>query len=89
MLTEIVDKIGNKPLSFNPFPPILDGRAWDKIDEDIKALYRSVAAQLKGKVWSILPATRYMDLQRNGNRSRYSLTEDFQQKTRSSLCSDR
>jgi len=55
---------------FAPFPKWGDP-AWQNLSEEARVYIISAAEPLMNKDWPCLPASRYMDYQRNGNRSDY------------------
>lgn len=56
---------------FKPYPAYADRTAWNNLPQDIKSSYLAKAKELKDCEWESLPAVRYMDFLRNGNRTRY------------------
>jgi hypothetical protein len=61
---------------WRPFPPASDRHAWDgllsaPLNQERKADLVKKATALLGSPWPPLPATLYMEFQRNGNRTRY------------------
>jgi len=73
----IYEQFKSKPLGscildvFSPFPHYGDRKAWENLPQEIKSHYCDGAKKLKNKQWESLPAVRYMDFYRDGNRSRY------------------
>ena len=67
--TKIIDNILNKP--FKPYPNVTDRVFWNSYDDEIKNNYISLAEKQINKVWQTLPAVRYMDFKRNGNRGKF------------------
>jgi len=55
---------------FSPFPKWGDP-AWQNLAQEARTALLDAAEPLKDAQWPILPASRYMDYQRNGNRSLY------------------
>ncbi len=56
---------------FHPFPTAAERAPWEQLPADAAAaLLESGAAQLKTP-WEVLPATLFLEYQRNGNRSRF------------------
>ncbi len=55
---------------FAPFPKWGDS-AWQNLPAEVTDTILQQAELIADKEWSSLPATRYMDFQRNGNRSRF------------------
>ncbi|MEF3302042.1 heparinase II/III domain-containing protein [Paenibacillus sp. GYB003] len=56
---------------FKPFPVFADRDAWRSLPADIAAKWIGWAEERLDCAWPALPAVRYMDFARNGNRSRY------------------
>ena len=56
--------------AFHPFPKYGEA-GWDALPEEAKRVIVSRAELLAEKDWPALPATRYMDFVKDGNRSRY------------------
>ena len=56
--------------AFHPFPKYGE-TGWDHLPEEAKRVLVSRAELLAEKDWLSLPAVRYMDFVKNGNRSRY------------------
>lgn len=67
--------------SFRPFPPISDQQGWAKISRDIRKSILTRGEKAASSEWNILPATGYMDFERNGDRSRYE-TVYFERRAR-------
>ncbi len=59
------------PGAFKPFPAYADRAAWNALDEEVKAYFSGLARGLAFYEFAPLPATRYLDFYRDGNRSRY------------------
>jgi len=57
--------------SFNPFPTFADREAWSSLPEQVTSKWLAWAEESIDYEWPALPAVRYMDYVRNGNRSRY------------------
>ena len=57
--------------SFAPFAAYTDREGWDCVPLSRRQHYVENAVQFKGQEWPSLPAVRYMDFYRDGNRSRY------------------
>lgn len=53
------------------FPAAEDRARWSRVTEQARASLLADANELRDQPWPILPAVRYMDYHRNGNRSRY------------------
>ena len=60
---------------YKPFPSIDDRAVWDSLHPEQKAYYLEMAESYLDYDWPTIPATRYMDYYRNGNRSRYTNME--------------
>lgn len=58
--------------AYHPFPTIDEREAWEGMDQEQKDLYLELAERYVGYDWPSIPATRYLDYYRNGNRSRYT-----------------
>jgi hypothetical protein len=57
--------------AFRPYPPIDDRAAWSGVPEGQRQAFIGEAERLLGTEWAHLPATRFLDYVRDGNRSRY------------------
>ena len=57
--------------NFNPFPQYGDKIGWDEFPDEAKAALIKRAQELKDKTYSWLPAIKYMNFVRNGNRAEY------------------
>jgi hypothetical protein len=57
--------------AFHPFPTAAERAPWDALPAELRARLIADAEPFMGVEWPFLPAVRYMDYQRNGNRSRY------------------
>ena len=55
--------------AFHPFPAYEDRAAWQRMRGGPE--YVKAAGEMDMENWPVLPAWRYMDFQRDGNRSRY------------------
>ena len=53
------------------FPSIEDRKTWSTLTEAARIPVHRDAEKLLGHDWPVLPAVRYMDYRRNGDRSRY------------------
>ena len=61
---------------FRPFPVLEDRQPWEALPSDARAaLVEKGATQLQ-KPWDVLPATLFLEFQRDGNRSRYEAVRD-------------
>lgn len=56
---------------WHPFPTIDNRTDWETIPESIKSAQLTRAEKVLGFAWPALPATRFLDYVRNGNRSQY------------------
>jgi Heparinase II/III-like protein len=57
--------------AFRPYPTAADREAWAAVPEARRAAFIAEAERLLGTEWSILPASRFLDYVRDGNRGRY------------------
>lgn len=57
---------------FIPLPAIDDRNRWEAIRSDAKASLVDAGERAAAEPWSMLPASRYLDFSRDGNRSRFS-----------------
>jgi len=58
--------------NYQPFPRYENRSKWQAIPQEIKAYYKDIAESLQQTdLLAALPAVRYMDYARNGNRTRY------------------
>ena len=57
--------------SFRPYPTVADRAAWAAVPEPQRAAFVAEAERQLGLEWSILPASRFLDYVRDGNRGRY------------------
>ena len=57
--------------AFVPFPPIADRTAWNSVDPEVRAYYQGAAMRYFEAPIPVLPAIRYLDFSRDGNRSRF------------------
>ena len=58
--------------AFRPYPPAADHAAWERlVPEDRRRAFVAAAEEQLAKPWETLPATRFLDYVRDGNRSRY------------------
>jgi hypothetical protein len=67
----MINEIGGFSKPFKPFPGYADRAAWEAPDGEIKAFYHNKAQELKNYRWPQLPAVRYLDYFRNGDRQIY------------------
>lgn len=56
---------------FRPYATVLDRTAWTSVDEANRTELISLAVQQLSVPWEVLPATRFLDYVRDGDRSRY------------------
>ncbi len=61
--------------TYRPFPTIDEREPWENLAQEQKDLYLELAERYVGYDWPSIPATRYLDYYRNGNRSRYTNME--------------
>ncbi|WP_282942718.1 heparinase II/III family protein [Paenibacillus sp. RC67] len=59
---------------FRPFPKGNERERWESIPKDIHLMWMQWAEERLDYGWPALPATRYMDFVKNGNRSQYEAT---------------
>ncbi len=58
--------------AFRPYPPASDQAAWERlVPEDRRRVFVAAAEKQLEAPWELLPATRFLDFVRDGNRSRY------------------
>ena len=57
--------------SFHPYPTVADRAAWAGIPESQRKVFVAEAERQLGTEWATLPATRFLDYVRDGNRGRY------------------
>jgi len=57
--------------SYKPYPDIEDRSSWEALPAFVKEKWMSAGKSYTGYDWPTLPAVRYMDFVRNGNRTRY------------------
>ncbi|MDF2962210.1 MAG: hypothetical protein K0S39_3945 [Paenibacillus sp.] len=57
--------------SYKPYPDIEDRSSWEALPASIRDKWISAGEQYVGYDWPTLPAVRYMDFVRNGNRTRF------------------
>ena len=56
---------------FQPYATAADRAAWAAVDEKVRTHLTTLAARQLDASWEILPATRFLDYVRDGDRSRY------------------
>jgi hypothetical protein len=66
--------------AWRPYPTSSDRAGWQALPEDERASLIEDAERHLGAAWPELPATRFMDFQRDGNRSRFE-TPYFQRRS--------
>ncbi len=65
---------------FHPFPRAAERATWETVPEDARnALIKTGESQLTTP-WEVLPATLFLEFQRNGNRSHYEAVRDRRRK---------
>jgi len=57
--------------TFHPYPTIADRAAWAAVPEEQRRAFLAQAERQLATEWATLPATRFLDFVRNGNRGRY------------------
>jgi hypothetical protein len=57
--------------AFRPYPTVADRAAWAAIPEARRQAFVAEAERQLGLGWSVLPASRFLDYVRDGNRGRY------------------
>ncbi len=58
--------------SFRPYPPSSDHAAWERlVPEETRRAFVAAAEKELDTPWATLPATRFLDFVRDGNRGRY------------------
>ncbi len=57
--------------AFRPYPTVADRDAWTAIPEAQRKAFVAEAERQLGTEWSALPASRFLDYVRDGNRGRY------------------
>jgi hypothetical protein len=58
--------------AFRPYPPASDRAAWARlVPEKTRRAFVAAAEKRLAEPWAVLPATRFLDFVRDGNRSRY------------------
>jgi hypothetical protein len=76
-------RIGSSLLArsdFHPFPRAAERATWETVPEDARnTLIKTGESQLKTP-WEVLPATLFLEFQRNGNRSHYEAVRDRRRK---------
>jgi hypothetical protein len=57
--------------AFRPYPTVVDRAAWAAVSEAQRRVFVAEAERQLGTEWAVLPATRFLDYVRDGNRGRY------------------
>ncbi len=57
--------------AFRPYPTVADRAAWGRVPEAQRRAFVAEAERQLATDWAILPATRFLDYVRDGNRGRY------------------
>lgn len=57
--------------TFRPYPTVADRAAWAGLPEEQRKAFVTEAERQLGTEWAILPATRFLDYVRDGDRGRY------------------
>jgi hypothetical protein len=57
--------------AFRPYPTIKDRAAWDSLPARVRAAHIERGVEALGYAWPALPATRYLEFSRIGNRSNF------------------
>ena len=57
--------------AFRPYPTVADRAAWGAVPEERRRLFVAEAERQLATEWALLPATRFLDYVRDGNRGRY------------------
>lgn len=57
--------------AFRPYPTIEERAAWDALPASVRSAHIERGAEALGYAWPALPATRYLDFSRIGNRSNF------------------
>jgi hypothetical protein len=57
--------------AFRPYPRLADRAAWTALPAEQRRLFVAEAEKQLGTGWAVLPATRFLDYVRDGDRSRY------------------
>ena len=57
--------------AFRPYPTLADRAAWAAVPEERRRVFIAEAERQLGAEWAVLPATRFLDYVRDGNRRRY------------------
>ena len=57
--------------AFRPYPTVADRAAWAGVPEERRRAFVAEAEKQLATEWAVLPATRFLDYVRDGNRGRY------------------
>ena len=57
--------------AFRPYPTVADRAAWAEVPDAQRRVFVAEAERQLGTEWATLPATRFLDYVRDGNRGRY------------------
>jgi hypothetical protein len=57
--------------AFRPYPTVADRAAWAEVPEERRQAFITQAEKQLATEWTVLPATRFLDYVRDGNRGRY------------------
>jgi hypothetical protein len=57
--------------AFHPYPAFTDRAAWAGVKEPQRAAFLAEAERQLATEWAVLPASRFLDYVRDGNRARY------------------
>jgi hypothetical protein len=60
--------------AFHPYPAFADRAAWAAVPDAQRRAFLAEAERQLGTPWEILPATRFLEYVRDGNRGRYEKT---------------
>lgn len=69
-MAELAAHLQSQP-AFRPYPTIEDRSAWDVLPARVRAAHVERGAKALGYTWPALPATRYLEFSRIGNRSNF------------------
>lgn len=76
-----LDKVLVKSSEYRPFPTWSERAKWAALPDSTRRIYIQAAEPLIGYKWPELPATLFLEFQREGNRSRYEKNH-FDRRTR-------
>lgn len=65
------EQIFASALDYRPLPSIHDREAWQGLPDRVKARLLQEGGEALAYAWPTLPATRFLDYKRNGNRTRF------------------